>query len=46
MRSIGFWKHQAGVATGGNGKAEIDGATLCDYLDLIEVHFNNNMIND
>jgi hypothetical protein len=42
---MGFWKHQVGVATGGNGNAEIDGATLCGYLDLIEAHFNSNAIN-
>ena len=41
-RSVGFWKHQFRVATGGKGKAQIDPATLCDYLDLIEVHFNGN----
>jgi hypothetical protein len=44
-RTIGFWKHQAGVATGGKGKAQIDASTLCDYLDLIENHFNGNAIN-
>ena len=44
-RSIGFWKHQVGVALGGKGHAHIDAATLCDYLDLIEVHFNSNQIN-
>jgi hypothetical protein len=46
QRSIGFWKHQVGVASGGNGNAQIDGATLCDYLDAVEVHFNNNRINE
>jgi hypothetical protein len=44
-RSMGFWKHQVGVATGGKGHAQIDAATLCEYLDLIEVHFNSNEIN-
>jgi uncharacterized repeat protein (TIGR01451 family) len=44
-RTIGFWKHQVGVATGGKGNAQIDAATLCDYLDLIEAHFNGNGIN-
>jgi hypothetical protein len=44
-RSQGFWKHQVGVATGGPGQAEIDGSTLCSYLDLIESHFNANGIN-
>src|SRR5207237_6330525 len=39
--SMGFWKHQVGVATGGNGNAQVDAATLCAYLDLIAVHFNN-----
>jgi hypothetical protein len=44
-RTIGFWKHQVGVATGGNGHAQVDGATLCSYLDLIAAHFNSNAIN-
>lgn len=44
-RTIGFWKHQVGVATGGKGNAQIDASTLCDYLDLIEGHFNGNAIN-
>ena len=44
-RGAGFWKHQVGVATGGNGRAQVDAATLCNYLDLIEVHFNSNAIN-
>jgi hypothetical protein len=44
-RGIGFWKHQVGVATGGKGTAQIDAATLCGYLDLIEDHFNSNVIN-
>ncbi|MFH1374294.1 MAG: FG-GAP-like repeat-containing protein [bacterium] len=44
-RTIGFWKHQVGVATGGKGSAQIDAATLCSYLDLIEAHFNGNAIN-
>jgi len=45
-RTIGFWKHQIGVATGGKGKAQIDAPTLCSYLDLIENHFNGNAINE
>jgi Carboxypeptidase regulatory-like domain/Bacterial TSP3 repeat/FlgD Ig-like domain len=45
QRSQGFWKHQVGVALGGNGNAQIDGPTLCGYLDLIESHFNSNEIN-
>lgn len=44
-RTIGFWKHQFGVATGGRGNAQVDGATLCSYLDLVEGHFNSNAIN-
>ena len=43
--SSGFWKHQFGVATGGNGNAAIDATSLCGYLDLIEAHFNNNALN-
>ncbi|MBU8934645.1 MAG: T9SS type A sorting domain-containing protein [candidate division Zixibacteria bacterium] len=44
-RAGGFWKHQVGVALGGNGNAQIDGATLCEYLDIIEQRFNSNEIN-
>jgi len=44
-RTIGFWKHQVGVATGGKGHAHIDAPTLCDYLNLIENHFNGNAVN-
>jgi len=45
-RTIGFWKHQVGVATGGKGNAQIDASTLCEYLDLIENHFNGNAVNE
>lgn len=41
----GFWKHQFGVAAGGNGTAQFDASALCDYLDMIELHFNNNALN-
>ena len=44
-RTIGFWKHQLGVALGGKGTAQIGAATLCHYLDLIEGHFNSNIVN-
>jgi hypothetical protein len=44
-RSVGFWKHQVGVALGGNGQAQFDGSTLCVLLDLIESHFNSNQLN-
>jgi hypothetical protein len=44
-RTIGFWKHQVGVATGGNGRFQIDAASLCKYLDSIEDHFNSNLVN-
>ncbi len=44
-RTIGFWKHQVGVATGGNGTAQISASSLCNYLDLIADHFNSNLIN-
>jgi hypothetical protein len=46
QRTIGFWKHQVGVATGGKGRAHIDAQTLCDYLDLIADRFNGNAINE
>jgi len=45
VQSMGFWKHEVGVATGGNGHGQLSPATLCSYLDLIAVHFNNNEIN-
>jgi hypothetical protein len=45
VQSMGFWKHEVGVATGGNGHAQINPATLCSYLDLIAAHFNSNVIN-
>jgi hypothetical protein len=44
-RTIGFWMHQVGVATGGNGNAQVSSTTLCSHLDLIEAHFNSNAIN-
>lgn len=44
-RSIGFWKHQVGVTTGGPGHADISATSLCSYLDLVAIHFNNNLIN-
>lgn len=43
-QGIGFWKHEVGVATGGNGHGQLTPATLCAYLDLIAAHFNNNEI--
>ena len=33
-RTIGFWKHQARVATGGRGKAHVDAAVLEGWLPL------------
>lgn len=44
-RASGFWRHQLGVALGGNGQGQVDAATLCGYLDMIEGHFNTNEIN-
>ena len=44
-RSIGFWKHQVGVATGGKGQGQIGATALCGYLDVIASHFNSNAIN-
>lgn len=41
----GFWKHQIGVTISGTGNAQIDAASLCDYLDLIADRFNGNQIN-
>jgi hypothetical protein len=44
-RKMSFWKHQLGVAIRGHGWAQIDGPTLCEYLDMIESHFNNHRLN-
>jgi hypothetical protein len=44
-RTIGFWKHQVGAILEGRGRGQVDEPTLCDYLDLIESHFNSNAIN-
>ncbi len=44
-RKMSFWKHQLGLALSGQGNPEIDAAMLCDYLDLIETHFNTNRMN-
>ncbi|MBI5216774.1 MAG: carboxypeptidase regulatory-like domain-containing protein [Ignavibacteriae bacterium] len=44
-RGIGFWKHQFAVATGEKGAAQIDGATLCNSLDIIQEHFNEHPLN-
>jgi len=44
-RRMSFWKHQLGVALRGSGKFEIGGPLLCDYLDMIQSHFNNHRLN-
>jgi len=44
-RSSGFWKHEFGIATGGNGSAQFTASALCGLLDVIEAHFNNNALN-
>jgi hypothetical protein len=44
-RGIGYWKHQFAVALCGKGHGHIDDAGLCDYLDAVELHFNNNALN-
>ncbi|HKO22697.1 MAG TPA: FlgD immunoglobulin-like domain containing protein [Candidatus Eisenbacteria bacterium] len=45
IQSMGFWKHEVGIATGGNGTGHVSASVLCSYLDLIAVHFNDNEIN-
>ena len=42
---MSFWKHQLGLALLDNGNPEVDATMLCDYLDLIEAHFNSNRMN-
>ena len=42
--SSAYWKGQVGKLLKGQVR-DIDAATLCGYLDLIEGHFNNNVIN-
>jgi len=44
-RGKGFWKHQFGVALKGRGQAHIDEAQLCEFLDQIGLHFNDNALN-
>jgi hypothetical protein len=44
-RAMGYWKHEFGVATGGNGHGDYTSDALCSFLDLIAAHFNNNLIN-
>lgn len=44
-RATGFWKHQIGIATGGNGNPAVDAATLCSYLDAVDAHFSDNALN-
>jgi hypothetical protein len=44
-RGIGYWKHQFAAALCGKGRGHIDAATLCDYLDQVELHFNDNPLN-
>lgn len=44
-RVAGFWKHQVGVATGGNGAASVSTSSLCGYLDAVKAHFNENALN-
>ncbi len=44
-RSIGFWKHQFSVATGGKGSAQVTAETLCNLLNAIQQHFNEHTTN-
>jgi hypothetical protein len=44
-RKTAFWKHQLGVALRGYGFSDIDGPTMCGYLDQIVMHFNANRMN-
>lgn len=40
-RTMGFWKHQATVANGGNGNAQVPADELQDMLDLLFALFDN-----
>jgi hypothetical protein len=42
--SSAYWKGQVGTLLKGKVR-DIDAATMCGYLDLIEGHFNSNVIN-
>ena len=44
-RKTAFWKHQLGIALLGHGHYDVDGPTLCGYLDQIVTHFNNHRMN-
>ncbi|MEN8007889.1 MAG: FlgD immunoglobulin-like domain containing protein, partial [Candidatus Krumholzibacteriota bacterium] len=58
MRGMGYWKHQVNEALGGGGlgrgrRLKIDDplppdidSPICDLLDLIVVHFNDNAVNE
>lgn len=35
-KTIGFWKHQLAVAIKGNGRAQVEAATLKDYVNKID----------
>jgi hypothetical protein len=45
QRGLGFWKHQPTVYLTGRGKADIQKATFCRFLNNIRVHFNENRSN-
>ena len=45
QRPMSFWRHQVAAGVGEVNGAEIDGPTLCGYLDQIESHFNNHRLN-
>jgi hypothetical protein len=44
-RGVWFWKIRFHLATRPLWRKCIDNAALCEYLDLIEAHFNNNPVN-
>ena len=41
IRSIGFWKHQFAVATGGKGRAQYTSTQLQAFLDFIKTYWGS-----
>jgi hypothetical protein len=45
QRGRGYWMHQANALLTGKGKAQETYADMCDYMELIRLHFNNHQLN-
>ncbi|MDI6809320.1 MAG: FlgD immunoglobulin-like domain containing protein [Candidatus Eisenbacteria bacterium] len=45
QRTIGYWKHQVNVYLTGKGKAQESLSSLSNYMEMIRIHFNENIYN-